>query len=139
MDEGWRTFDHTGDLGLEVWAPSAGRLHGLAVEALMSLIVEARDAPVQVERAIRLTGDDSADLLVHWLNTALLEAELSHAVWTRADVHALTAGSIAATLRGPRRDPRHQTYLREIKAVSHHELVLELSGPVCRCRLVLDI
>jgi SHS2 domain-containing protein len=139
MHEGFRTFDHTGDLGLEVWAPSPARLFGLAAEALMSLIVDARGTVAEVEEEVRLSGDDPADLLVHWLSTVLLRSELARTVWTQVEVRAFTPTALEATLRGPLRDPARQTYLREIKAVSHHELLLELEGPVCRCRLVLDI
>ena len=139
MEEGHRTFDHTGDLGLEVWAPSAARLYALAAEVLMALVADARGAAPELERAVRITGDDPADLLVHWLNTVLLESGLANAVWTRAEVHALTPTALEATLWGSRFDPKRQTFLREVKAVSHHALMLELKEPACRCRLVLDL
>lgn len=139
MGEGWRTFDHTGDLGLEVWAETPERLYGLAAEALIALMIEAPEAPREVEARVSLTGEDPADLLVHWLNTALLESELRRTVWTAARIETLTAGSLEATLAGPRRDPSRQIALREIKAVSHHGLELFLEPPECRCRLVLDL
>ncbi len=139
MDEGSRTFDHTGDVGLEVWAPDPARLYALAAEALMALVVDARGTAPTLERPVRLTGDDAADLLVHWLNTVLLEAELAHAVWTRAEVHRLTPTALEASLHGAPLDPARQTFLREVKAVSQHALELELDGPLCRCRLVLDV
>jgi SHS2 domain-containing protein len=137
--EGFETFDHTADLGLEVWADTPERLYALAVEALMAQIVEAGAAAPEVrcERALR--GDDPADLLVHWLNTALLEAEVQEAVWTRATVRSLSATGLIGTLEGPRRDARRQVFLREVKAVSHHALELSLEAPRCRCRLVLDL
>jgi SHS2 domain-containing protein len=139
MDEGHSTFDHTGDLGLEVWAPSPARLYALAAEVLMALVADVRGARPDLELAMRLTGDDPVDLLVHWLNTVLLESELAKAVWTSAELHVLTPDSLEATLRGCRRDPSRQTFLSEVKAVSFHGLTLELDGPICRCRLVLDI
>jgi SHS2 domain-containing protein len=139
MDEGSRTFDHTGDVGLEVWAPDAARLYARAAEALMALVVDARGAAPTLERELRLSGDGPGDLLVHWLNTVLLESGLARAVWTRAEVRRLTATSLEATLRGSPLDPARQVFLREIKAVSQHALTLELDGPVCRCRLVLDV
>jgi SHS2 domain-containing protein len=139
MDEGARTFDHTGDIGLEVWAADAARLYARAAEALMALVAETGVAAPTVERELRLTGDDPADLLVHWLNTVLLEAELARAVWTRAAVRRLTPTALEATLSGVPLDPARQTFLREVKAVSQHALELELDGPVCRCRLVLDV
>jgi len=139
MQEGHRTFDHTGDIGLEVWAPGAARLYALAAEALMALVAEAGRAAPEVEREVRLTGDDPVDLLVHWLNTVLLESELARAVWTRAEVRVLMPTALEATLRGSRLDPARQVFLREIKAVSQHALFLDLEGTPCRCRLVLDV
>ncbi len=139
MAEGYRTFEHTGDLGLEVWAPSPARLYGLAAEALMAQIVDVCGAQPELELPLSLTGDDPSDLLVHWLNTVLLESDLARAAWIRADVRELTPTSLEATLSGVRRDASRHIFLREVKAVSHHALSLELTGPVCRCRLVLDI
>ena len=137
--EGYRTFPHTGDLGLEVWARTPERLHALAAVALLAQVVEAAEGPPEVERRVALEADDTEDLLVHWLSTALLEAELHAAVWTSVEVHALTSRGIEATLRGPRRDRSRQVFLREVKAVSRHALELVLVPGACRCRMILDL
>jgi SHS2 domain-containing protein len=139
MAEGFRTFDHTGDLGLEVWAETRERLYGLAAEALMMQVIEARDSAMECGVTLDLEGDDPADLLVHWLNTALLHADLEGAVWVQAAVELPYPTRLRGTLLGPRRDPKRQAFLREIKAVSHHFLSLDLEPPECRCRLILDI
>jgi SHS2 domain-containing protein len=139
MDEGFRNFDHTGDLGLEVWAGSPERLFGLAAEAVCAQVAEAGPGPAGVTRSVELEGDEPGDLLVHWLNTVLLAAELDHAVWTRAQVKALGPRSLSATLEGQRLDRRRQVFLREVKAVSHHGLELDLEHRPCTCRLVLDL
>jgi SHS2 domain-containing protein len=137
--EGFRTFEHTGDLGLEVWASTPERLFGLAAEALGTLLVDARGLAPTLERRLALEGDDAADLLVHWLNTVLLESELARAAWTIAEVTRCTGTALEATLRGVPRDAARQVFLREVKAVSHHDLALVLEPGACRCRLVLDI
>ena len=139
MGEGFRTFDHTGDLGLEVWAETPRRLYALAAEALLAQIVEAGLGAPEVQVEIELEGEDPRDLLVHWLNSALLESELKRAVWIRAEVTSLSPRALSGSLSGPRRDPRRQVFLREVKAVSHHFLELELEPTGCRCRLILDI
>jgi SHS2 domain-containing protein len=69
----------------------------------------------------------------------LLQAELERAVWTRARVRSLTPRSIEATLEGPRLDPVRHVLLREVKAVSYHDLILDLEPGRCRCRMILDI
>ena len=139
MPEGYRTFDHTGDLGLEVWAETPERLHELAAVALLAQVVEVRLDAIEVRRELELEGDDPEDLLVHWLNSALLEADLARAIWSRATVTRLDGRTLHGVLEGPRRDPDRHVFLREIKAVSHHHLSLELAPPHCRCRLVLDL
>ncbi len=139
MDEGFRTFDHTGDLGLEVWAPSPERLFARAALAVLAQVAETQSHEPEVQ--IRFTRDatDPGDLLVDLCNTALLEAEVRRAVWTDARVTLVTPRRLEVTLSGPRRDPRRQIFLREIKAVSHHDLELDLTPGGCRCRLVLDV
>jgi SHS2 domain-containing protein len=139
VEEGFRTFDHTGDLGLEVWAETPRRLYALAAEALLAQIAEAGAGAPEVRVELDLEGDDPGDLLVHWLNSALLESELGQAVWTRAEVRSLSDHAISGALTGPRRDPHRQVFLREVKAVSHHFLGLDLEPGRCRCRLILDI
>jgi SHS2 domain-containing protein len=142
MSEGFRTFDHTGDLGLEVWAATPERLYACAAEALMAQVAIPRpgvDPGPESQIQVALEGADSADLFVHWLNTVLLESDTHRALWTRATIDSLTSRILEGRLAGPRLDPRRQEFLREIKAVSHHFLALDLDPPECRCRLVLDI
>lgn len=148
MDEGFRTFDHTGDLGVEVWAPSPERLFARAALAVLAQVAEVPDdapgsAPASSVPEVRVhlarSGTDPGDLLVDLCNTALLEAEVRDAIWTRAEVEFAGSGRLEATLSGPRRDRGRQVFLREIKAVSHHDLELDLTPGRCRCRLVLDV
>ena len=139
MGEGFRTFDHTGDLGLEVWAASPERLFARAALAVLAQVAETRGHEPEVEVRFARTAAAPRDLLVDLCNTALLEAEVCRAVWTDAQIVLLAPDRLEATLSGPRRDPRRQVYLREIKAVSHHDLELDLSPGRCRCRMVLDV
>lgn len=137
--EGYGTFDHTGDLGLEVWAESPERLYALAAVGLMAQIAEAGDDSVEVRADLELEGDEPSDLLIHWLNTVLLKSTLERALWNRASVRSLGPRALSATLEGPRLDPGRHVLLREVKAVSFHDLNLELEPGRCRCRLILDI
>jgi SHS2 domain-containing protein len=139
MDEGHRTFDHTGDLGVEVWAATPERLYARAALAVLAQVAECPGHATEVEVSIRLESPDAGDLLVDLCNAALLEAEVRRAVWTDAQVRLPGEGRLEAVLSGPRRDPRRQVFLREIKAVSHHDLALDLTPGRCRCRLVLDV
>ena len=139
MDEGSRPFDHTGDLGLEVWAASPERLFARAALAVLAQVAETRTLEPEVEVRFTRAAPDPRDLLVDLCNTALLEAEVRDAIWTDARIVLAEPDQLEATLTGPRRDPRRQVFLREIKAVSHHDLELDLTPGHCRCRLILDV
>jgi SHS2 domain-containing protein len=126
-----------------VWAETPGRLFARAVLAVLAQVAETRGHADEVQVLVECRSDDAGDLLVDLCNTALLEAEVRQAIWTDAQVTWNGVDHLTARLSGPRRDPRRQTFLREIKAVSHHALELDLTptGPQrrCRCRLVLDV
>lgn len=141
VSEGYRTFDHTGDLGLEAWAETPERLFAVLAEAVMAQVAEVPPGGTTPTLTVdlELEADDAEDLLVHWLNTALLEADIRRAIWTRADVVRWSPRGLVANLAGPRFDSRRHTGLREVKAVSHHGLELELETGACRCRIVLDL
>jgi SHS2 domain-containing protein len=139
MANGWDTFDHTGDLGLEVWADSPRELYATAALALAAQIARAGEASNDIVWTAVLEGDDAADLLVHWLNTVLLEGETRHAVWTSAEVTDWTPTRLEARLAGSQRDRARHEFLREVKAVSYHDLSLDLERRPCRCRLILDL
>jgi len=137
--QGYATFDHTGDLGLEVWAATPRELYEQAAVALMAQIADTGTDPPAERAELALQGDDPADLLVHWLNSVLLESDLRHVVWTHVQVHQLTPRRIEATVMGARIDPKRHTLGREVKAVSFHDMELRLDPGACRCRLVLDL
>jgi SHS2 domain-containing protein len=140
MDGSFRTFDHTGDLGLEIEAGDPARLFECAAEALMAQIADVTDERGDLrEASLAVDAAGPETLLVDWLNAVLLESELARAVWTRATVHEWSPRAVRATLSGPPRDARRMTFLREVKAVSHHALELVLEPSACRARLILDI
>src|SRR5207247_1943893 len=117
--EGFRTFDHTGDLGLEAWAESPERLYAVAALGVLAQVAEAPAHSPEIEVRIAVEADDPRDLLVDLCNAALLEAEVRQAVWTDARVSRVAPHRLTVALSGPRRDPERQVFLREIKAVSH--------------------
>lgn len=122
-----------------MWAETPERLHELAAEALIAQVTLGDLGPIDARLDVSLDGDDPEDLFVHWLNTVLLQAELERAVWTRVTLEALARDSLTATLEGQRLDLARHERLREVKAVSHHELALDLAPGACRCRVILDI
>ncbi|MGZ4198512.1 MAG: archease, partial [Solirubrobacteraceae bacterium] len=63
----YRWVEHTGELELEIDAPTEEQVFGDALEAFAELLVDA-DHGSEVSREIRVAGRERAVLLVEWLD-----------------------------------------------------------------------
>jgi SHS2 domain-containing protein len=134
----YRSFSHTADLGLEIEADAPEELFATAGRALTEQMALPEPSAERLSERIVLEGDGWEDLFVHWLNTLLLRSEVGGAWWTDFAFERLSATRLAAVVSGPRRGPGH-TLLREVKAVSYHDLELQLAPGRCRARVILDL
>ncbi len=132
----FRPLEHEAELGLEIEGDSleevfADAALGLAAALAPPGAVAARDA-----RRVEVTGEDLAALLVRWLAEwhYLYETE----GWLPAEVRitALTSGRVAGEARG---DVPGAPAIREIKAVTRHQALVERSGAGWRARVIFDV
>ena len=135
----YKTFDHTADLGVEVYGRDRSQLFSNAGVALFDLIsginaIEARSAlPVTVE------GSDCEDLMVNWLRELLYLHQVKRYLLTSFVIHELDECLLKATVRGERFDARRHELLREIKAVTYHQLTIDQGEEEWTARIVFDI
>lgn len=137
-DDLFREFEHTGDLGIEVEAPSRAELFRRATVSLARLMVEAEGIRALEHREIEVRAESEADLLHDLLATALNQFLIESFIWHDASVIGRD-GAIVATLFGERFDPSRHRLLTEIKAVTYHRLALESEGGKWRATVVFDI
>jgi SHS2 domain-containing protein len=134
----FREFEHTGDLGIELAAPTRAELFRRAAIALASLLVE-RAGVAAIERR-EITVEAQADLdLMHDLLTELLALfTVEGFIWREASVNE-TDRSLRVTLRGEPFDPTRHVFRGEIKAVTYHQLMVEKSSDGWHSRIVFDV
>jgi len=134
----FREFEHTGDIGIELTAPTRGELFRRAVIALAALLVE-RATVSEIERR-RITVEAETDLdLMHDLLTELLALfTVDGFIWRDACVKEVDR-SLRVTIRGEPFEPTHHPFRGEIKAVTYHQLLVENSSKGWRSRVIFDI
>lgn len=137
------TFEHTADVGLRVRAADLDDLFRTAAEGLFDYIVANRDAVrVAGTEAVSLLGDDSAELLVTWLNELIFRSETEHRLYTQFDVR-LGDGDVGwnlqAEIGGESIDAGRHILDHEVKAVTRHGLTLRREGEGWLAELILDI
>lgn len=135
----FREFEHTGDAGIEVDAPSRAELFARAALAMARLMVEETGVEPVARRELEAhDGDDAEklhDLLAAALNLFLLDGFIWRDATARED-----GDRVVLTLAGERYDRKRHVLLGEIKAVTYHELsVMRMPAGGWRARIIFDI
>lgn len=140
MSGSHRFFDHTGDVGVDLAAPTREALYAEVGRAWLALLTDAPETvAAREEREIEVEGLDPADLLVALGNELLYLFESQGWLAARLEVEELDDEALYATAHGEPYDPERHPIARPVKAVTHHgaEVVSDAEG--WRARLVFDL
>ncbi|HUA33871.1 MAG TPA: archease [Candidatus Binataceae bacterium] len=137
-DDLFREFEHTGDLGIELDAPTRQELFARALIALSHLMVEQNEVRVRAERSFIVAITDDAEMLHDTLSRALTIFLADGFIWNDAAVID-NNGELTVTLKGESFDPKRHQLVTELKAVTYHQLAVEHQGDRWRARIVFDV
>jgi SHS2 domain-containing protein len=133
-----REFEHTGDAGIEVEAPSRADLFACAAIGVARIMV-APDGIVPSEtHTITVFGDNDEDLMHEALSDALNLFLCDGFIWRDATVEE-RPGTIVLNLIGEDFDSRRHLMLTELKSVTYHQLNVERTDGDWKARIVFDV
>jgi SHS2 domain-containing protein len=135
------TFDHTADVGLRITSTELSDLFKTAAEGVFDYIVANREQ-VRVEHveSVSLGAESAEDLLLGWLSELIFRSETTHQLFTEFDVQVAEDGqSLEARIGGEPIDRERHMLDHEVKAVTHHGLVLRRDGEAWFAEVILDI
>jgi len=128
-------IEHTADWAYRVRGKNLAELFIQAALGLYAL-VEMQLAPAsETTRLIQLTGIDRESLLVAWLNELLYFHESEGLGFEGLEIQHLDETSIKAKVTGA---PTQQ-WLKDIKAVTYHNLAIHKIESGLEVTLVLDV
>jgi len=133
----YRELEHTGDLAIEVTAPSRAELFAGALVAMARLMVAGDGIEPRARREIAITADTDVDRLHDLLADALNLFLIDGFIWSAADVSEPNS-SVTATLTGEKFDSKRHELIEEIKAVTYHCLAVEQTGDAWRATIIFD-
>jgi len=134
----FREFEHTGDLGIELDAPTRGELFRRAAITLAWLLVERASVSAIEQREIRVEAESDPDLMHDLLTELLALFMVEGFIWRDASVTEADR-SLCVTLRGEPFEPARHAFRGEIKAVTYHQLMVEHSPVGWRARIIFDV
>jgi protein archease len=135
-------FDHTGDIGVDVRAPSLEQLFAEAACALTEILTEPALVQSRVSAEVSLRSPEVDLLMVDWLNELLYLFETRAMLVRSARVTVAREGEeprLDATVEGEPFDPARHPIKVAVKAVTYHALeVVETTG-LWRATIVVDV
>jgi SHS2 domain-containing protein len=130
---GYRWVEHTGEVELEIEAPTEEAGFSDALRALAELLADGpREDRISCEIAV--AGEERALLLARWLEELVYRAETENLVPEEVERIELFEHGLHAVVRCRRGTPRHL-----VKGVTYHRLAFEPGAGGFRARVVLDV
>jgi len=137
--ENYRYFDHTGDVGVEVFGESLAALFSHAGEAFADIITDAETIRARDEKKIDLQADSIEELLVRWLNELVFLFDTRGLLPTNFTIDFIDHRHLQATVRGESYDEKRHPIKTTIKGATYHQLEVIREQEIWSARIVFDL
>ncbi len=132
-------MDHTADLGIRVYGTDLKDLFEGAGRALMHLMVKAEIPSKTHSMKMSVSGEDLADLMVRWLGEILYLFSGENLVVTSIRMGSVSSSHLEATLETAPFEPEIHETLREIKAVTYHQIEVTETADGWEAKVIFDL
>jgi len=138
-DPPYRIFDHTADLGLEVYGTDERDLFRNAALALYDIMTDRHRVRGRDQREIAVEGADREELLVNFLREVLSLYNAEGWLLKDCAIRELNDRRLSTTVTGEPFDRDRHTMKREIKAVTYHRAQLHRTARGWTGRVICDV
>jgi SHS2 domain-containing protein len=139
----FREIDHTGDIGIQVTAPTLPQLFERAATGMFRVLtdLEAVQSPESLQ--ITVDGRDLEALMVRWLSDLNYRHTVDHVLYSAFEVTPIEETdegfTLTATARGEPIDPDRHTVYTEIKAITFHGLDVQETDDGWAVQVIFDM
>ena len=135
----YKTFNHTADLGIEVYGEDQKQLFVNAGLALFDLITDIDKVEEKTSLSLTAEGINLEDLMVSWLRELLYLHQVKGYLFRDFVIHEISDELLKATVKGEKFDSRRHELIREIKAATYHQIKVVCEKGIWISRIVFDI
>ena len=135
----YQIIDHIADLGIIVKGPDVKGLFIRAAQAMTDLMVKGEIRDKTARRDVLVEGEDFPDLMVRWLGEILYLFEGENLIVNSIEIKSIGPIKLEATLTLTSFEPKRHQVLREIKAVTYHQISVDKVNDGWEARVIFDI
>ncbi len=137
--QGFHSFEHSGDLGLEISGDDLQGLFEQAGEAFTDIVTDLSTVRAATASEIQIQALDVEQLLVEWLSELIYRFDAHGELFREYHVSSLDDARLLATARGERFDPDRHPLRTSVKAATYHQLELKQSENGWTARVIFDL
>ena len=136
----YTVFDHTADLGLEIYGADASELFENAVRAVFDMMIDSSATVDTIgTRHFAVEGSDWEDLLVNFLREILFMFNGEGFVPGECVISEIDDRHVAGHVAGEPFNPEKHPVSMEIKAVTYHRIAVRRPGRGWQGRVIFDV
>lgn len=124
---------------MRAWGPRPAYAFAQAARGLYAVILGHDPPGGDVEQHVDVAGEDWDELLVNWLAELLYLFELDGFIAAVIELETCAPPRCAASLRGSRLDDPESAAGVAVKAVTYHQLAVDVRPDRTEIRVILDI
>ena len=139
MEKTFRLFDHTADLGIEVFGETETALFAHAALALIALTTDLEKIASVTERHFSIRGEDRTDLFINFLREVLYLINGEGFLPREVHFDEFQPGFVRVKIRGESFNTEKHMIYKEIKAVTYHQASVEQTRKGWKGRVICDV
>jgi SHS2 domain-containing protein len=140
----YQEFEHTADIGVEIYGKTLEELFKNAGYALFEMMVDTATIIPNITRTVQLSGTDTEMLLMNWLRELLYLFSVYQEVYAEFEVKfpsevQTSVCTLEAQIKGEPLDLDAHAFRKEIKAVTYHQFAVTNENGLWKARVILDV
>ena len=135
----YKVFDHTADLGLEIYGKDEKELFSNAAFAIFDLTVDLHNVNASEVRSVSVRGSDREDLFVNYLREILYIFNGEGILLKEFSISEISSRHLVGEVRGEAFNPERHIIKAEIKAVTYHQVEVKKNKGGWKARVIFDV
>jgi SHS2 domain-containing protein len=141
--QSYKLFDHTADIGMEIFGRTPKELFAYAAEAMLDVMIQdsgSNETSAESEmKTFSVEGRDREDLMANFLREVLYLFNGKGWVAGQCKIMECSTKRLVAQLIGEPFNKKKHSIKTEIKAVTYSGLSIEKVKPGWRARVIFDV
>ena len=132
-------LNHTADFGILVRGKDIKNVFKKAAFVMMHIMVDGKTTERSKETKLSIDGKDLPELMVNWLGEILYLFNGEKEVVNDIQIDAISRSHLDATLKISPFEPDLHEILREIKAVTYHQIEVAKKNDCWETKIIFDM